>query len=50
MNLNFRRFVLDVKVADAGGSQRLLSDTQRLFAIMATPFRKAADPRICCMC
>lgn len=45
MNLNFRRFVLDVKVADAGGSQRLLSDTQRLFAIMQNTFRKAADPR-----
>ena len=45
MNLNFRRFVLDVKVADARGSQRLLSDTQRLFAIMQNTFRKAADPR-----
>lgn len=45
MNLNFRKFVLEVKVADAGGSQRLLSDTQKLFAIMQNTFRKAADPR-----
>ncbi|KAF2270231.1 hypothetical protein CC78DRAFT_574360 [Lojkania enalia] len=45
MNINFRKFMLGLNVADAGGSQRLLSETQRLFASMQNMFRKAADPR-----
>lgn len=45
MNLNFRKFMLEVNVADANGSQRLISETQKLFAMMQNTFRKAADPR-----
>ncbi|KAF2191532.1 hypothetical protein K469DRAFT_656523 [Zopfia rhizophila CBS 207.26] len=45
MNVNFRKFMLQLNVADAGASQRLLSETQKLFAIMQNTFRKAADPR-----
>ena len=50
MNLNFRQFVLDVNLADADGSQRLLSETQRLFATMQNTFRKAVDPRSFAAC
>jgi len=45
MNVNFRKFMLGLNVADAGTSQRLLSETQRLFAQMQNTFRKATDPR-----
>ncbi|KAF2015202.1 hypothetical protein BU24DRAFT_479980 [Aaosphaeria arxii CBS 175.79] len=45
MNINFRRFMLSLQVADEGASQRLLFETQRLFAIMQDTFRKSADPR-----
>lgn len=45
MNVNFRQFMLAVGVNDDRGSQRLLSDTQNLFAQMQNTFRKAADPR-----
>ncbi|ORY15157.1 hypothetical protein BCR34DRAFT_623001 [Clohesyomyces aquaticus] len=45
MNINFRKFMLGLNVADAGASQRLLSETQKLFSIMQNSFRKAADPR-----
>lgn len=45
MNVNFRKFMLSLDVADAGASQRLLSETQKLFAIMQNTFRKSADPR-----
>ncbi|KAF2477566.1 uncharacterized protein BDR25DRAFT_2094 [Lindgomyces ingoldianus] len=45
MNVNFRKFMLGLNVADAGASQRLLSETQKLFSIMQNTFRKAADPR-----
>lgn len=45
MNVNFRKFMLGLNVADAGASQRLLSETQRLFAQMQNTYRKATDPR-----
>ncbi|KAF2652193.1 hypothetical protein K491DRAFT_66106 [Lophiostoma macrostomum CBS 122681] len=45
MNVNFRKFMLGLDVADPAASQRLLSETQRLFAIMQNTFRKSADPR-----
>jgi ubiquitin carboxyl-terminal hydrolase 34 len=45
MNINFRKFILGLTVADPGGSQRLLFEFQSLFARMQNSFRKAADPR-----
>jgi ubiquitin carboxyl-terminal hydrolase 34 len=45
MNLNFRQFMLGLEVQEAGGSQHLLSETQKLFAEMQTSYRRAADPR-----
>jgi ubiquitin carboxyl-terminal hydrolase 34 len=45
MNLNFRQFILDLDVKEASGSQRLLFETQRLFAQMQNSFRKWTDPR-----
>ena len=45
MNMNFRKFMLGLSVADSGASQRLLSETQSLFAAMQNTFRKSADPR-----
>lgn len=45
MNVNFRKFMLELNVADGSGSQRLLSETQKLFGIMQNTFRKSADPR-----
>ncbi|KAF2875102.1 hypothetical protein BDV95DRAFT_665713 [Massariosphaeria phaeospora] len=45
MNVNFRKFMLGLSVADAGTSQRLLAETQKLFAQLQNSYRKAADPR-----
>jgi ubiquitin carboxyl-terminal hydrolase 34 len=45
MNVNFRKFMLGLDVADPESSQRLLSETQHLFARMQNTFRKSADPR-----
>jgi ubiquitin carboxyl-terminal hydrolase 34 len=45
MNVNFRKFMLGLDVADPNASQRLLSETQKLFAILQNTFRKSADPR-----
>jgi ubiquitin carboxyl-terminal hydrolase 34 len=45
MNINFRKFVLGLPVADPDISQRLLFEAQKLFANMQNSFRKAADPR-----
>jgi ubiquitin carboxyl-terminal hydrolase 34 len=45
MNVNFRKFMLGLNVADRGGSQRLLHETQRLFANLQNSYRKSADPR-----
>jgi ubiquitin carboxyl-terminal hydrolase 34 len=45
MNLNFRKFMLGLDVKEASGSQRLLFETQRLFAQMQNSYRKSTDPR-----
>jgi ubiquitin carboxyl-terminal hydrolase 34 len=45
MNLNFRQFMLSLEVTEGDGSQRLLLETQKLFATMQNSYRKAADPR-----
>ncbi|KAF1925634.1 uncharacterized protein M421DRAFT_7661 [Didymella exigua CBS 183.55] len=45
MNLNFRQFMLSLEVKEGDGSQRLLLETQRLFATMQNSYRRAADPR-----
>lgn len=45
MNLDFRHFMLGLEVKDGNGSQRLLLETQKLFATMQKSYRKAADPR-----
>jgi ubiquitin carboxyl-terminal hydrolase 34 len=45
MNLNFRQYILGISIHEALGSQRLLFETQRLFAEMQNSFRKAVDPR-----
>ncbi|KAF3033433.1 hypothetical protein E8E12_003281 [Didymella heteroderae] len=45
MNLNFRQFMLSLEVREGDGSQRLLLETQKLFATMQNSYRKAADPR-----
>ncbi|KZM26818.1 Ubiquitinyl hydrolase 1 [Ascochyta rabiei] len=45
MNMDFRQFMLGIEVKDGNGSQRLLLETQKLFATMQNSYRKAADPR-----
>lgn len=45
MNLGFRRFMLSLEVHDGDGSQRLLLETQKLFATMQNSYQKSADPR-----
>lgn len=45
MNLNFRQFMLSLEVKEGDASQRLLLETQKLFATMQNSHRKAADPR-----
>jgi ubiquitin carboxyl-terminal hydrolase 34 len=50
MNLNFRQFILALDVKEASGSQRLLFETQRLFAQMQNSFRKSTDPRSFAAC
>ncbi|KAH7065802.1 hypothetical protein BKA63DRAFT_165338 [Paraphoma chrysanthemicola] len=45
MNINFRHFILSLDVKDAAGSQRLLFETQRLFAQMQNLYCKSTDPR-----
>jgi ubiquitin carboxyl-terminal hydrolase 34 len=45
MNMNFREFILGLEVKEARGSQRLLAETQNLFAQMQNSFRKSTDPR-----
>ncbi|KAH7313358.1 hypothetical protein B0I35DRAFT_480049 [Stachybotrys elegans] len=44
MNTSFRRFLLDCPIQDAGGSQRLLFYTQKLFAYMQDSYRRFVDP------
>ncbi|MCJ1287015.1 hypothetical protein MMC26_006362 [Xylographa opegraphella] len=45
MNVGFRGFILSRSIADAGGSQKLLSETQRLFAYMQESWLKCVDPQ-----
>ena len=45
MNVGFRGFMLSRSIADAGGSQKLLSETQRLFAYMQESWLKCVDPQ-----
>lgn len=45
MNRDFRQFILGVEVKEPTGSQRLLAETQRLFAQMQNSFRRSTDPR-----
>ncbi|KAF1961919.1 hypothetical protein CC80DRAFT_574639, partial [Byssothecium circinans] len=44
MNVNFRKFMLGINVADSAAPQRLLRETQKLFANMQNSYRKWADP------
>ncbi|MCJ1379414.1 hypothetical protein MMC17_002515 [Xylographa soralifera] len=45
MNVGFRGFMLSRSIADAAGSQKLLSETQRLFAYMQESWLKCVDPQ-----
>lgn len=45
MNVGFRGFMLNANVPDAEGSQRLLSETQKLFAHMQNSWEMAVEPR-----
>lgn len=50
MNLNFREFMLGLEVERGDGAQRLLLETQKLFAKMQDSYRKSADPRTFAEC
>ncbi len=45
MNVSFRGFMLEANVADGDGSQRLLSETKKLFAYMQSTWLKCVDPQ-----
>ncbi|KAF2025393.1 hypothetical protein EK21DRAFT_116870 [Setomelanomma holmii] len=45
MNVNFRQFILSLDVKEQAGSQRLLHQTQKLFAEMQNMFCRSTDPR-----
>ncbi|KAL6702486.1 hypothetical protein ACN47E_001611 [Coniothyrium glycines] len=45
MNVEFRQFILSLEIQEARGAQKLLSETQRLFANMQNSYRRATDPR-----
>ena len=45
MNVGFRGFMLEANVADAEGSQRLLSETQKLFAYMQNSWAVSVEPK-----
>ncbi|KAI9853016.1 MAG: hypothetical protein M1838_002795 [Thelocarpon superellum] len=45
MNVNFRGFMLDANVADAEGSQKLLAETQKLFAHMQNSWQVSVEPK-----
>ena len=44
MNVKFRGFMLNTNVADGSSSQRLLHETQKLFAFMQESMMKCVDP------
>ncbi|KAI9723365.1 MAG: hypothetical protein M1812_001249 [Candelaria pacifica] len=45
MNVGFRKFMLDANIADGDGSQKLLSETKKLFAHMQDSWQKMVDPK-----
>lgn len=45
MNIEFRDFILNLKLAAPDSSQKLLSETQRLFAWMQDTWTKSVDPQ-----
>ncbi|KAI9791100.1 MAG: hypothetical protein M1816_004331 [Peltula sp. TS41687] len=45
MNVAFRGFMLQANVPDADGSQKLLSETQKLFAYMQNSWQVAVEPK-----
>ena len=45
MNVSFRQFMFDTNVTDSEGSQKLLYETQRLFAYMQETWLKSVDPQ-----
>lgn len=45
MNVEFRSFMLTRSIADGDGSQKLLAETQRLFAFMQDSWLKCVDPQ-----
>ncbi|KAI9762241.1 MAG: hypothetical protein M4579_000565 [Chaenotheca gracillima] len=45
MNVKFRGFMLGANVADAEGSQKLLSETQKFFAYMQDSWQVAVEPK-----
>lgn len=45
MNVAFRGFMLNANVPDADGSQKLLAETQKLFAYMQNSWHVAIEPR-----
>lgn len=44
MNVEFRDFILKLQLFDSNSSQRLLDQTQRLFALMQNSWLKSVDP------
>ena len=44
MNVSFREFVLNTKLTDPDGSQKLLFESQKLFAYLQETWSKAVDP------
>jgi ubiquitin carboxyl-terminal hydrolase 34 len=44
MNISFRGFMLNAYVADGGGSQKLLHETQKLFSFMQNSLKRYVDP------
>lgn len=44
MNANFRKFMLETNITDEEGSQKLLSETKKLFSCLQESWSKAADP------
>ncbi len=44
MNVKFRGFMLNTNVADGSSSQRLIHETQQLFAFMQESMMKCVDP------
>lgn len=45
MNQEFRSFMLSIELQDPRNTQRLLRETQKLFAEMQNSFKKSTDPR-----